>query len=117
MKYVLVFIIMVGHALSIANKRNSTDHIPSAQFKLYNFDDEIWHPHLSRANFNNDDFILVDNYKEHLHKPKMQSWLQMNQDSEHTRDLLTRNFYDDELMSDIDLPGQNKTNKGPFNCA
>ena len=45
------------------------------------------------------------------------SRLQLTQSQDQLGTILNQEFYDDELMSDTELPGQNSTNRGPFNCA
>ena len=115
LKYGIILFVFLFISFVLAIPKNKTGEIPEEQFKMYSFEGELWHPHFSKARITDDQFVIVDNYKEHVHKPKLQSWLQLDSRQEETRDLLTRNFYDDELMPDTDLPGQNKTDKGPFN--
>ena len=91
--------------------------IPSDQFKILNFTDDLWHPHLSKAQLDDTNFVLVDNFKEHRRKHHLVSRLQLNQPSEQLGHILNQGFYDDELSADTELPGQNATNKGPFNWA
>ena len=97
--------------------RFNSKEIPSDQFKILNFTDDLWHPHLSKAQIDDDNFVLVDNFKEHRRKHRLVSRLQINQPSDQLGTILNQGFYDDELMADTELPGQNATNKGPFNWA
>jgi hypothetical protein len=83
-----------------------------------NFTEELWHPHLTKARIDANNFVLVDNFKEHKRKNKLFSRLQMPYESSDTLGaVINDNFYDDELVSDTELPGMNATNKGPYNCA
>lgn len=91
--------------------------IPGEQFKILNFTEDLWHPHLSKAQIDENNFVLVDNYSEHKKKNKLVSRVQMPQESQQLGTILDRDFYDDEIMADTELPGQNSTNRGPFNCA
>lgn len=61
-------------------------------------------------------FILVDNFKEHRRKNKLQSRLQVPYAvSDSLQAVMTENFFDPELQPDTELPGMNATNKGPYN--
>jgi hypothetical protein len=83
-----------------------------------NFTEDLWHPHLTKAKIDANNFVLVDNFKEHRKKNKLLSRLQMPYESSDTLGaVINDNFYDDELVSDTELPGMNATNKGPYNCA
>jgi hypothetical protein len=83
-----------------------------------NFTEELWHPHLTKARIDANNFVLVDNFREHRRKNKLFSRLQMPYESSDTLGaVINDNFYDDELVSDTELPGMNATNKGPYNCA
>lgn len=115
LKYGIILSVLLLFELGQVCSKNHTGQIPEEQFKMYSFQGELWHPHFSKARITDNEFVIVDNYKEHVHKPKLQSWLQVDSKQEETKELLTRNFYDDELMPDTNLPGQNKTDKGPFN--
>ena len=89
--------------------------IPSEQFKILNFTEELWHPHLSKAQIDDNNFVLVDNYREHKKKSHHYSRLQQNQPRDGVNDAINQGFFDDENMADTELPGQNATNRGPFN--
>ncbi|CAI2358945.1 unnamed protein product [Moneuplotes crassus] len=91
--------------------------IPGEQFKILNFTEELWHPHLSKAQIDDHNFVIVDNYREHKKRNRLVSRVQVSPDRQQLGSILDQGFYDDEIMADTELPGQNSTNKGPFNCA
>ena len=91
------------------------DVIPGEQFKINNFEDDIWHPHLEKSQLDGTNFVLVDTYRDHLTESVTPNRLQSIDSAEETRTYLNANFVTEDESPDTVLPGQDPTIKGPFN--
>ena len=106
----LFLIIMV-----ICNHVYSEDDIPSEQFKINQFQDDIWHPHIEKSHIDDDNFVLVDTYKDHLVESNTPDRLKGNDMDQSTKELLDNNYEIGVEEPDTLLPGKDPTEKGPFN--
>jgi len=103
--------------LTIYKKIRWQQTIPSEQFKVSNFEDDIWHPHLEKSQLDDKNFVLVDTYKDHMTDSNEPNRLKSNDQTEQTKSVLSSNYVTGDDSPNTILPGRDPTQKGPFNWA
>lgn len=110
-RFHIIFIIFGAFVKNLVTQ----DVIPGEQFKINNFQEDIWHPHLEKSQLDDTNFVLVDTYKEHLTASTTPDRLQSIDNAAETRSYLNANYVIEDEGPDTILPGQDPTVKGPFN--
>lgn len=97
--------------------------IPGEQFKINNFTEELWHPHLAKSAIDGSHFVLVDTYKEHMTAKKTPVRLQTNAKVQTKNKNKLKDNNDSPpppepaapVPEDVKIPGQDPNERGPFN--